>query len=405
MAKKFRENLLLHTLVALALGVLVGVVLGPRAAFLGTIGKALIQTVKFLATPLLFFAVLEAISSAQFKGRGLLWMLALCAFNGFWAIVIGLGLTNWLQPGTYLPFNKNLLTGVPAAPELSKLQKPDFLAGFASIVPESIFAPFVNNSVLSVIFLAFLFGFGLRSLRKDDPARAHLENFLHSLYGLFLKTIHIIARFIPIGVFGAVAKTVGEHGASMVRGLGAYLFVAIAGLLLQVILVYTPWIALFSRVGLRKFWKEAKEPVIYSFGVNSSLATLPITLRALERMKVSPGAARLSACVGTNFNNDGILLYEAMAAIFVAQVYGVHLTLPQQISASFVCIIATLGIAGIPDAGFISLALVLTSVGLPVEVLPVLLTVDWIIARCRSVTNVLSDLTGAAVLDRIGVEQ
>src|SRR5262249_579071 len=125
---------------------------------------------------------------------------------------------------------------------------------------------------------------------------------------------------------------------------------------------------------------------------NSSLATLPVTLRALDRLGVPRSASALGACVGTNFNNDGIILYEGMAVLFVAQASGLDLSLSQQLIAAPTCMIAAVGVAGIPEAGFISLALVLNTVGLPLEILPLLLTVDWIIARVRSVVNVLSDM-------------
>jgi DAACS family dicarboxylate/amino acid:cation (Na+ or H+) symporter len=134
-------------------------------------------------------------------------------------------------------------------------------------------------------------------------------------------------------------------------------------------------------------------------GTNSSLASLPLTLKALERLKVSKASSALGACVGTNFNNDGILLYEAMAALVVAQALGLHLSLSAQITVAFLSLIAAMGIAGVPEAGFISLAVVLTTLGLSVEALPLLLTVDWIIARGRSVVNVLSDMVVSLAID------
>jgi DAACS family dicarboxylate/amino acid:cation (Na+ or H+) symporter len=127
-------------------------------------------------------------------------------------------------------------------------------------------------------------------------------------------------------------------------------------------------------------------------GANSSLATLPLTLRALDRLRVPREASTLGACVGTNFNNDGIILYEGMAVLFVAQASGIELSWAQQALIAATCLVAAMGVAGVPEAGFVSLALVLNTVHLPLEILPLLLTVDWIIARARSMTNVLSDM-------------
>jgi Na+/H+-dicarboxylate symporter len=168
--------------------------------------------------------------------------------------------------------------------------------------------------------------------------------------------------------------------------------VGLGGLALHVLVTYQLWLVLFAKLPLRTFWREAKEPVFYAAGANSSLATLPVTLRALDRLRVPRSASTLGACVGTNFNNDGIILYEGMAVLFVAQASGIELTFAQQIVIALTCLVAAMGVAGVPEAGFISLALVLNTVHLPLEILPLLLTVDWIIARARSVTNVLSDM-------------
>jgi DAACS family dicarboxylate/amino acid:cation (Na+ or H+) symporter len=157
---------------------------------------------------------------------------------------------------------------------------------------------------------------------------------------------------------------------------------------------------LFAKRSIPAFWREAKEPVIYALGANSSLATLPVTLNALNRLGVSKEASTLGACVGTNFNNDGIILYEGMAVLFVAQAVGIEMTLSQQVMAALVCMVAAMGVAGIPEAGFISLALVLNTVGLPIEMLPLLLTVDWLVARGRSAVNVLSDMMLSLLVDR-----
>jgi DAACS family dicarboxylate/amino acid:cation (Na+ or H+) symporter len=171
-----------------------------------------------------------------------------------------------------------------------------------------------------------------------------------------------------------------------------YVAVGLGGLFLHVIVTYQAWLVLFARMPLGKFWKEAREPVAYALGANSSLATLPVTLRALDRLGVPRSASTLGACVGTNFNNDGIILYEGMAVLFVAQASGIHVTLGEQLLIAGACLVAAMGVAGVPEAGFVSLALVLNTVKLPLELLPLLLTVDWIIARGRSVVNVLSDM-------------
>src|SRR5258708_2328093 len=135
-------------------------------------------------------------------------------------------------------------------------------------------------------------------------------------------------------------------------------------------------------------------------GAGRSLARVPLTLGALERMGVSRTSSALGACVGTNFNNDRIILYEGMAVLFVAQAHGIDLGLGQQLVAAGSCLIAAMGVAGVPEAGLVSLALVLNTVGLPLELLPLLLTVDGIVGRARAVTNALSDMVLSIMIDR-----
>ena len=207
-----------------------------------------------------------------------------------------------------------------------------------------------------------------------------------------------LTHLIPIAVFCAVAKIVGTTGFSFLGGLVAYFISGASGMIIHIFFVYQFWIFISGRK-LKQFWMTSKETLVHSFGINSSLATLPMTLNTLKKLGVSEGSSRMAACVGTNFNNDGILLYEVVAALYMIQAYGLSLSIPDQLWLSLVCILATIGVGGIPEAGMISLAIVLAAIGLPTQDLPALLTVDWVLGRMRSVTNVVGDLSGAISLD------
>ena len=184
------------------------------------------------------------------------------------------------------------------------------------------------------------------------------------------------------------------------KGLAVYLGVCLLGLFLQAALVYQSWIVFVARTGFIRFWTHAREAVTYALGASSSLATLPVTLRGLDQLGVTRESSRLAACVGTNLNNDGILLYEALAALLVAQAYGIELSYLEQIGVAISCVIAGIGIAGVLEAGLISLALVLATAGLPLELLPVLLSVDWVL-RGRGLRPTSSaDLPLQLLLDR-----
>ena len=397
---KERFPLYQQILVALLLGCVAGPLLGKNAAAFGELGKVVIQLIKAVATPLIFLVIVNAILKTEIRLRAGARLLGFATLNACAALGIGLALSNFLQPGRHLTLLAN--AGSTAAYEGKKV---DFVSAFSGIVPVSVVSPFAENVVLSVVLLALLFGFGLRRIRDEQGAHgsdsvAALERGLFTLLRVTEIVLGWVIRLIPLAVFGVVTRAVGEHGFAPLKGLGAYVAVAVLGLLLHVGLTYHLWLVLLLRRSPREFWREAKVPVAYALGANSSLATLPVTLQALDRLKVSKEGSTLGACVGTNFNNDGIILYEGMAVLFVAQASGLHLTLPQQLLAAAACLVAAMGVAGVPEAGFISLALVLNTVGLPIEILPLLLTVDWIVARGRSAVNVLSDMMLSLLVDR-----
>ncbi len=376
------------------LGLVVGPLLGPKALVLGTLGKIVVQLIKAAATPLLFFAILQSVLTTEIRGRAALRLWFFATFNACVALAIGLSLSNFFTPGRSLA---NFSVAPSAASATYAGKKIDLLATLEGFVPSNLVTPFAENLVLTIVLVALLFGFGLRRARSEQllvgaTAYRVIEDAITTLLRVLEIVLGWVIRLIPFAVFGVVAKAVGEHGYAPIKGLAVYVLVGVGGLLIHVVVTYQLWLVLFARMPLRKFWKEAREPLTYALGANSSLATLPVTLRALDRLGVPRSASTLGACVGTNFNNDGIILYEGMAVLFVAQASGIHVSLAEQLLVAAACLVAAMGVAGVPEAGFVSLALVLNTVKLPLELLPLLLTVDWIIARGRSAVNVLSDM-------------
>jgi DAACS family dicarboxylate/amino acid:cation (Na+ or H+) symporter len=403
--KKPRFPLYAQIIFAMALGLVLGPLLGKQASPLGELGKLVVQLIKGVATPLLFFAIVNAVLRAEVGGRGALRMLGAAVLNASVALLIGLSISNLLEPGRHLMGLATSMKSGAAAPSYAD-RKIDFLGTLASYVPADIITPFAENLILGVIFLALLVGFALRRVQGEQRAEGLPDGGVAQGVSVLLRMFEVIltwiTKLIPLAVFGVVCKAVGENGYAPLRGLGVYVAVGVLGLALHVLIVYHSWL-LALRIPFGRFWREAREPVIYALGANSSLATLPVTLRALDRLGVSHGASALGACVGTNLNNDGIILYEGMALLFVAQASGIELTLVEQMVAAGVCMFAAMGVAGVPEAGFISLALVLNTLHLPMEILPLLLSVDWIVARARSVTNVLSDMLLSLIVDGRGL--
>jgi DAACS family dicarboxylate/amino acid:cation (Na+ or H+) symporter len=396
-----RGSLSAQIALAMVLGLALGPVFGSSALPFGEAAKVVIQLIKAVAAPLLFFSIVTAILKTEVRFKSGLRMVGFALLNASLALAIGMMLSNWLRPG-------QRLRGVLADPPVSDSsawagKKIDFVKVLSGHVPDSAAKPFVENAVIGIVILAVLVGFALRKVRSEREELGEDFSVVERVLDVALRaTEHILAwvvKLVPFAVFFVVARTVGEFGYAPFHGLGWYVGVGLLGLVVHIGVVYQLWVFLYARLSLRRFWGEAREPVFYSVGANSSLATLPITLQALDRLGVSRASSTLGACVGTNLNNDGIILYEGMAVLFVAQAAGLDLTLAEQIQAAGICMIAAMGVAGVPEAGFISLALVLNTLGLPIEILPLLLSVDWVLARARSVTNVLSDMVLSILID------
>lgn len=406
-----------RVLLGLGLGLVLGLALGERAAPLARLGSVILDLIRALAAPLILFAVLDAFLRTEMRARAGWVLIGVAALNAAIALGVGLTIANTLQPGRALRREASDAYARAEA-ELERLGRqvePDrrieFLEELLRFVPGSVAKPFVENQLLSIIGLAVLAGAALRRVKREQMGRGEdgyraVEGLVHTAYRASEVVIGWVVQLVPLAILGVVAATVGRYGLEPVRGLAVYLGVGLMGLAIQVGVVYQAWIVLVLRRPLGWFWRGAGDAVVNALGTGSSLASLPVTLRCLDRMGVSARSARLAACVGTNLNNDGILLYEAMAVLFVAQASGVGLDLGGQMLAAASCLIAGIGISGIPEAGLISLVLVLRTVRvIPDEqvavVVPLLLTVDWILGRARAATNVSSDVLMGALLDRL----
>jgi Na+/H+-dicarboxylate symporter len=264
--------------------------------------------------------------------------------------------------------------------------------------------------VLTVAVLAILVGAAMRSL-KATPERSlpdalgTFERLITACYQIILKILLWLIELAPYAICLAVAGVVGatENLGVLVRQVGVFFVTVMAALGLHALCYYPLSAWLIGGKSPRTFFREGAAAILTGFSINSSLATAPLTLAALSRMQVSESSARLSACVGTNFNNDGITLYEAITALFIAQAAGMELDLVQQISVLLAALAGSMGIAGIPNSGLIILTLVLKAARLPDETinlaLPIVYSIDFINARVRSAVNVMGDMQVAILLD------
>lgn len=417
---KWPLPLYVRVLIGVVLGGAVGVVYGQgeivggaTTADLGRIGLLVVRALKMLAIPLVFFAIVDAIARTNVTGRMGLRLVAICMFNVTVAFTIGVTIMNLFHPGEAWQGHLEELAGLPDGTSLKQAPAGTSLSPFSNLekwIPETAIQPFVENNVIAVVLLAILAGAALRrTLRSDDDAvvresAALVSRFVEGVYHVVMRMLGWVVATVPFAVFGVVAQVVGKSGVGALSKLWVFLVVILAGFVVHA-LVYYPLVAWFvGRRHPREYMGKGADAILTGLSTNSSLATVPITLRCLDRMGVSQESSRLAACIGTNLNNDGITLYEAMAALFLAQALGYELSASAQLTIVLASLMAGIGIAGIPEAGLIVLPLVLGAAGLPEELvaalIPVVFTVDWILARCRSAVNVMSDMLVAIVLDR-----
>ncbi|MBU6482616.1 MAG: cation:dicarboxylase symporter family transporter [Nitrospirae bacterium] len=410
-----------QVLIAVACGALLGAIFGQepypgglRNEHLGRLGMLVVTLLKTLAIPLIFFAILDAFIRTTLPLRQGTKLLVICLVNVSVAMTIGLLIMNTWKPGlAWYGHVDELLQLVPgsepSAANLATSQTGTLspLEYLASYIPRTIMTPFSTNNVMGVVLLALCIGAALRRARGDADNEGRVINALvraiERIYALLVQMLGWIILVVPLAVFGVVAQVVGKAGVGVFSVLWIFLAAMLAGLAIHA-LVYYPLVAwLVGKKSPKIYLGQGADAIMTAVSCNSSLATVPVTLRCLERMQVSPQSSRLAACVGTNLNNDGITLYEAMAALFLAQALGFDLPMTNQVLIVVASIIAGAGVAGIPEAGLIVLPLVLAAAGLPdhviVAAIPLIMTVDWIIARARSGVNVMSDMLVAILLD------
>ncbi len=377
--------------IALVLGLMVGLMLGSEAAVLAVPGKLVLRLLGALAPALILAAIVHTFMTTNLSGPlavRLPWLLLL---NTLVAITVGLTVANVIQPGQGAG-----LTPPASYEDTTKAVSP--LALFLENVPKSLLGPLGDDGkVIGVIFIAVAFGMALRKERERPLGTVgHLvELFLESL----IKILHWIIALVPFAVFGIVASIVGTEGFAPFKALGIFVLSVLLALAIQggyylVRIRFSSWVRPADLI------RGGRDALVMAFSTASSTATMPVTYAALkDRVGLREQSASMGALVGANFNNDGTALYEAMAAIFIAQMIGMDLSFQQQLMVVLTSIIASVGAAGIPEAGLVTMTMVFTAVGLPVEYIPVLLTVDWFLDRCRTAINVMGDMNVSCLLD------
>jgi Na+/H+-dicarboxylate symporter len=382
-----RMPLYLRILVGLVLGVAVGLALGPSAKPFDWPARIVLRILGALAPALILVAVVRAIMTADVQGKMAFRMAGLLVLNTLTAIVVGLGVASFVRPGVGTRLER------PAAPP--KVQG-DVFSQLLDNIPESLVKPLVDNKVIGVVFIAVAFGVAARGLKSTERRTA--EDIVSLGFSAILVVLGWVIALVPLAVFGKVASIVGTSGFSAFAALGWFVVAVLLALAIQAT-YYLTRIRLGSWVRPLELLRATRDALVMAFSTASSTVTMPVTYDRLRRFGLRERSASLGALVGSNFNNDGTALYEAMAALFIAQMLGIELSIVDQLLVVVTSVIASIGAAGIPEAGLVTMTLVFSAVKLPTEYIALLLTVDWFLDRCRTTINVMGDMNVACLLD------
>ncbi len=397
--------LYLQIVAALIVAVIVGVFLGAGKPIwnkdviehLALPATLILKALRTLATPLIFLAILDTFLTAEIPSKSGRKLSILLVTNTVVAIAIGLLVANVLRPGA----GGNLAATAPTNTAVKQLDPWGLIS---DLIPDSVVKPLVDNNVISLIFVALSFGIVLKAIKSEQIKQGQnsylaIEQIISLLFDAVIRILHWVIALVPLAVFGIVSKTIAIQGFAPFKALGAFVLAVIVALLLQAA-YYLTRVRFGSWVSPLKFIQGGSDALITAFSTASSTATMPITFESLiKKVGLRESSASLGALVGSNFNNDGTALYEAMSALFISQVLGQNLNLVQQLMVMLTSIVASVGAAGIPEAGLVTMTLVFSSVGLPTEYIAILITVDWFLDRCRTAINVMGDMTVSALID------
>ena len=401
------------------IGMVLGVVYGLIASKYGLIdftdnwikpwGEIFVNLLKLIAVPLVFASLIKGVASlsnisklSRIGGK----TIAIYLTSTVIAVSIGLILVNTVKPGD--GFDKESVTKTEqieegaskkiAAAENVKEEGP--LQFLIDIVPTNIFeSASKNRNMLQVIFFAILFGIAMVML--PDEKTTYVKGFFDGINDIILQIVDIIMMSAPYGVFALLAGLVVDFGASaeLFIALAKYSATVIVGLLLMIFLVYPIILRLFTKVKYLDFFKGISPAQMLAFSTSSSAATLPVTMeRCEEHIGVSEEVSSFVLPLGATINMDGTSLYQAVAAVFIAQAFGIELDMGQQLTIVLTATLASIGAAAVPGAGMVMLVIVLGAIGVPAEGLALIFGVDRLLDMLRTVVNVTGDATVATVV-------
>ena len=371
-------------LIGLALGVVAGIIMKEKALYLKPMGTVFINAVKMLIVPLVFASLIVGVTSIDDIGKmgriGLKTIIIYASTTAF-AVIIGIGLSYIFTPGSGITLKAAAITEVATPPPL--------VDTLVNVIPSNPIAALANGEILQVIVFSLFLGISMNLIgKKADP----LKKLFNSLAETMYKLTSLVMEFAPYGVFALIACVVGEYGVEFLLPLLNIILVVYVGCIIHMAVTLCGGLALVGQLNPKRFFKGFLDATLVAFSASSSSAALPVSLRCTqENLGVSKSISSFVLPLGCTINMNGTALYSGACALFVAQLYGIDLTLGNYITIVLTSVLAAIGTAGVPGAGLVMLSLVISATGMPMEGLAIIAGVDRILDMARSCVNVVGD--------------
>ena len=384
-------------------GVVAGVVMGEGASVLTPLGTLFIQLIKMLVVPLVAISIISgaaSLGSSRSAGKigvvSIGYILLTTVISIVLAIIAGL----IFKPGEGLSADGIASIMAHASSEQSASTNLSFWDTVIGMIPTNPIQAFAEGNILQIIIFGLFLGFGIAAISEDK--RAKVINGLNYILEALIWCIGKVMLVAPIGVFGLMAEAVGTFGFDVLVKVANLLWVDLLAVLVMGLLVYPSTIALLSNVSLKNFFREMLRPQIVAFSTASSMATLPVTMGACDKMAVSKQVSGFVVPLGATINMTGNAIYYTLVAIFFAQFYGIELGVAQYVAITVTASLGSIGQAGVPGPTLMVVA-VLVAAGIPIEGLPLLYALDRLFDMIRTVLNITGDAACAAVTDRLAI--
>lgn len=411
-----RQRLWLQVLIGMALGVGFGTLVGPASGivtadwsvlignWVALPGRLFLLAIQFVVVPLVVASVIRGIAGGgagsdlgRIGGRAVMFFIVTTLL----AVAIGVASALLIQPGSFVDPGAvaSVLDQAPAAAEAPRAPRaeeiPDLIVG---LFPTDPLSTFVSGNMLQIVIAAAVFGLALVMTPADQ--RKALLDLMASVQAACMVIVGWVLKFAPLAVFGLLANITARVGLSALLGVGMYVVSVLAGLLL-LMAVYLAIVRLQSGIGIAAYLSRTREVMLLAFSTSSSAAVMPLTLTTVERkLGVDSAVARFVIPLGTTINMAGTALYQGVATIFLAQVFGVELGIGAILLIVIMATGAAIGSPGTPGVGIVILATILSSVGIPPAGVAIILGVDRLLDMCRTAVNVSGDMVACLVVDR-----